>query len=488
MRSYPLLIILTFLLSPWMSMAQNNDSYCGTPDNHQWFDQYIQNPDKYAVPMPEEPIYIPITVHVLGTDEGNGYFLKRQVYDAFCRLNEDFSATNMQFFMKDDINYINRTSWYDHEEFSAGVQMMRANNVNGTVNCYIVSNPAGNCGYYAPGGDAVALNKGCMAPNDHTWAHELGHYFSLPHTFRGWEGTDYEPSIPTINYASQNRRGIENVDRSGCTSRADRFCDTDPDYLSYRWPCDNQGFSIVTQTDLNGETFKADGTLFMSYSLDNCPSRFSTQQVNAMVANFNSQRRDLLNNETYPGAVTDSPEAIFPVDGEAAEADNAVLTWSAIENANYYHIQASRLPNLGGLLIADEVVTDTTYQLPELTIGRTYYWRVRAFNKFEFCTNPSERNSFVAAELTSSKNLNDASDITIAPNPLNLTAPRLTISGIEWNEDSRWTLFDIQGRMVDTGRDLSGDIIFQNDLQSGIYSLIIENGEKRYLKKLIITQ
>lgn len=471
-------------------LAQNENRLCGTNDISPWFVEYISQPDKYDNSLREEVVYLPLTVHILGTDEGTGYFRRSQLYDALCRLNEDFAATNLQFFVKGEIRYHDNTRWYDHEEYRDGYDMMRSNNVSGTINSYIVQNPAGNCGYFAPVGDAVALSKSCMAPNDHTWAHELGHYFSLPHPFVGWEGIDYDPAVPTSSYRSQNRRNIENVARDNCNRAADRFCDTPPDYLSYRWPCDNQGFSTVTQTDLNGETFKSDGTLFMSYASDRCQSRFSTGQINAMVANLNAQRPYLINNETYAGDIMENPMFVSPADDGVVDADNGELIWTTVENATHYHVQASRLPNLGGLLIINEVVTDTSIFLPELVIGRTYYWRVRAFNAFEFCTNPSQRYSFTAAELTSTEEIK-SDEINIWPNPLSSTSALIFFEGTPELEHTEliWRIVDLDGQLVDQGKTgNNNNLSLTNTLTPGVYNLILEFEGSRIVRPLVITR
>ena len=483
------LIIFTFLLTFQFTQAQKeNIGVCGTTEVSPWLEHYWANRSLYNSDIPEEPVYVPLTIHILGTDEGNGYFTKSQLMPAICRLNEDFAPTNIQFFVEDELNYINNTSWYDHEHFGAGVDMMRQNNVARTINCYIVLNPAGNCGYFASGGDAVALNKGCLSPNDHTWAHELGHFLSLPHTFIGWEGVDYDPSVPTSVYAAQNRRGIENVDGSNCRSAADRFCDTPPDYLSYRWPCDAQGKSIVEMTDNKGETFRADGTFFMSYSNDNCASRFSLEETGAMIANLNSVRSNLLSKEPFEGEVSETPTLLSPTDGESAPFTGSRLTWSSVENATSYFVQVSRLPNLGGLYIIDDIVKDTFVDLPDLEVGKKYYWRVQGFNRFSYCSNRSVRSNFLAAALTSTTSP-DAEALNIWPNPVSLSSGAQFHVSAPWLTNdvvTSWSLISTDGKIIESGHLISGRVSLSQSMPSGVYSLLIRTGEKRVVKPVII--
>jgi hypothetical protein len=485
------LILLSLLVfSANILFAQKeNFNVCGTTEVSPWLEHYLANKDLYNSDIPEAPIYIPLTVHILGDDEGNGYYTKSQIMPALCRLNEDFAPSNIQFFVEDDFNYINNTSWYDHENFGSGVEMMRQNNIARTINCYIVRNPAGNCGYYAPGGDAVALNKGCLSPNDHTWAHELGHFLSLPHTFVGWEGVVYDPSVPTSVYAAQNRRGIENVNGTNCRSTADRFCDTPPDYLSYRWPCDGQGKSIVVMTDRNGEEFRSDGTLFMSYSNDNCSSRFSLEEIQAMVANLNSVRSGLLSKEPFEGEVVDKPELLDPALGTAIEFQGSRLTWSKVENATLYFVQVSRLPNLGGLYIVDDFVKDTFIDLPKMDIGRTYYWRVQAFNRFSYCSNRTERSNFLSAALTSTSNV-ESDILDVWPNPLSLSVNNELFVSAPWilqDKEFNWSLVSIDGSIVSSGKGIGGTALKFDQLETrGVYNLVIHTSDRSVIRQIII--
>lgn len=477
-------LLLAVLVTQTSISQKENLDVCGTHEVSPWYDHYITHKDEYQFERPEEPLYIPLTVHILGTDEGFGYFSVNQTYDALCTLNEDFAASNIQFFVPEEFNYIDRTEWYNHAEYRPGYDMMNFNNVAGTVNCYIVQNPAGNCGYYAPAGDAVALSKGCMGVGDHTWAHELGHFFSLPHTFRGWEGIDYDPNVATSTYQAQVRRGIENVARTNCASAGDRFCETLPDYLSFRWPCNSSTKeSIVQMTDLNGDKFRADGTLFMSYASDNCSSRFSTDQIDAMYANINTQRRDLLNNEAFDGEIIGEVEKIEPLDGAGVQYDAGYLEWSAVENATHYFVTVSRLPNLGGLLIVEDITTDTFVYLPELSLGRTYHWRVRAVNKFSYCSNPTDITSFIASALT---NVNEeiSESVNIWPNPVPTNRRTLIVDGDM--ELTRYSVYNLTGQRIHVQEFSKREINLPEMISKGSYFLRLETSEGDIVKKIII--
>ncbi|MBK9492522.1 MAG: hypothetical protein IPO07_29840 [Haliscomenobacter sp.] len=129
-----------------------------------------------------------MTIHVVGTDEGKDYLNGNVILDALCALNQKFAHANLQFFIKDDFNYINNSLLFVHDKvtFPKVPALFAKYNVSGTVNIYFVRDPMGACGYnYMPGGKSmgIVLSNDCTNGKDANWAHEMGHYLSLPHTF-----------------------------------------------------------------------------------------------------------------------------------------------------------------------------------------------------------------------------------------------------------------------------------------------------------------
>jgi len=415
---------------------------CGTPAGKSpWLIKYQQAPAAFAKNM-DSTLYIPLTVHVVGNDVGSGFFPLDNVLDALCTLNGDFAPSNIQFYIKDTIRYIKNSSYYNHETILDGANMMLAENVSNTINCYIVNNPAGACGYNLPYA-GIALNKACTLPTHHTWAHELGHAFKLPHPFLGWDGAGitYSDSLgithsfgdpaPTEVYYDYtlfkdslildtviiDTALVEYVDGRNCAIAADGFCDTPPDYLYYRWNCEGTS-STTQQTDPDGVKFRSDGTLFMSYSADNCQSRFSDEQIAAMRANIFDQKSSLLNQDTIGTAIPSTPPVVTaPVESEAVHFQDIQFEWEAVPGAERYVFQISRLPSLGFPEV-DTIVAGTSITVPELRSDRTFYWRIRPLSRYSFCTRYSDVQSFETTILTSTQEINAPNSIVVQPNPV----------------------------------------------------------------------
>lgn len=466
MRIFLLFAVFFFPAAFIVHGQVNHLQPCGTTDGRvQWLQDYQKNPGVY--PRSNDVLYVPVTVHIVGDNNGNGYFARWGVLEAFCTLNEDFEQAGIQFFIEGNFRYHNNTNWYNHT-FQQGSQMMNQKNVPNTINCYIVDSPAGNCGYsmYHLG---IALAKSCIGPSDHTWAHEIGHYLSLPHPFNGWEGEDFDYTLPAPAFI--NGEQVEKLDGSNCANASDGFCDTPADYLNYRWSCDLQGFSNTTQKDPTGAEFKSDGTLFMSYALDQCANRFSDEQIAAMQANLMTVRANLLYNQTPAEPVSmDGFTAITPLEGDTVETfQHVTFEWEPVEHAEGYYLDITVIANFQAVLFRYEV-QGTSFTTNELKKNRTYYWRVRAYNRWHTCQEYSTVHKFKTGEVetaTAVRTIEAVSALTVSPNPVAEGAPVLVT--LETTEAMSLGLNVVN---------LSGQVVYhqQQNVQPGLQTLRIPSG------------
>ncbi|MGB0840115.1 MAG: M43 family zinc metalloprotease, partial [Chitinophagales bacterium] len=368
--------------------AQNVEldlGFCGTnelsPDMRTWLGNHQQNPDKpnYRNYKNGNYEYLPVQFHVVGDSQGEGYFPRTSMYRLLCEVNDQFSESDLQFFMYDDFNYLNNDDWYEHN-FGQGYEMMDANNVDDVINIYMVDDPAGNCGYFSPSVDGIAVAKMCADAGSGTTAHEIGHYLSMPHTFSGWEGHDYftDPI---------NENQWEKVDGSNCLFRGDGFCDTPPDYVSDRWNCPY----TLDLFDTNGEPVNPDGTLYMSYSNDGCSARFSEEQKDAMLAYVYEVRSYLLNADVPEIESVQNTYAHFPASGtQEVPYENVLLTWKAAEGASEYYLNLKQFAEEEGISV-QTTVTDTFYVVT-LTPDVQYYYWVKPLNAGNTCGEQGEGN------------------------------------------------------------------------------------------------
>lgn len=506
--------IFISLLLPVIAFAQQPSS-CGTPNvKSKWLQQYQQRSETSLKNLDKDSalLYIPMTVHNVGNDEGEIHTDILKVLDAFCTLNEDFAPANIQFYLKEGIQYIDNSAFNEHDTVLAGGQFMREYDVPNTINSYIVKDAAGNGGYNLPWASS-AVNKAFINGKDHVWAHELGHQFTLPHPFFGWEGgVSHDSSIPfdykdpapeyvLANYTifKEVLWGdtliidtvlVEKVDGSNCQVAADGFCDTNPDYLSVRWNCTRGGVSETPQTDPNGAVFRSDASLIMSYASDDCAGRFTPEQIAAMRTYLQEEQAHLLDNSMEGSPIVDVPQLSYPIAREAVPANAIELAWEPVPNATHYVVQVGITSSFPGTPGNFET-TATSIKLPELPNNRRYFWRVRPYNLFHTCAAYSITESFEVTGITAIETIAGLDNISIYPTAAAIGSPIQV-------ELQTSTLFTGQINVVDlTGRVLYTQSIRNslgsqrvrvdtNTLTAGVYFVGINNGFDQTFQRVVL--
>ncbi len=336
-----------------------NDGFCGTRMSDEmlnWLKAYKQSGAPANKQGPDSTLYyIPLKIHIVGTNDGGGYHKVSSILDGLCKLNEQYEQVGFHFYIEGEFDYINSDALYDHADYNVG-SIINQHKTPNAANIYYVQNPAGNCGYFSPYRDYVAVAKSCAGSSNSTVAHELGHFFSLPHTFNGWEGR-------ATTEAPQS--DDELVARTNCSDHGDNFCDTPADFISDRWGCPYSN----TKVDFAGTPYAVDGSLYMSYANDACQNKFSPEQIDAMRAYLLSNRSELLN---HPMPILDtlgSATNIYPANGAIGVPANFVqLKWNKAVGATHYNLQVTRYFN-GNFSNIDIVTTDTTLSPATTTAG-----------------------------------------------------------------------------------------------------------------------
>lgn len=463
-----LLVLFVLLISSLAIYAQeplkSELAPCGTPPGiAPILRKYAAHPQDFAFDRSADTLLVGVQVHLLGTNSGSGRLSPDRLLDAFCRLNADFAASGIRFYFAGEWDRIDSTGWFQHETIQQGIDMMLANNATGALNTYFAANVANNCGYNLPYA-GVAVAHGCSGPNEHTWAHEIGHALSLPHPFIGWEGKVYSlanPTPDTVTYdythfhdsletqipAPLDTALVEYLDGSNCLIAADLICDTKADYLSYRWDCDGQGNSLAQQKDPDGATFYSDGTLFMSYADDNCSNRFSDDQIAIMRATLQTEKADWLSVGPPQSDITETAELLSPIGGQLSPSNGTVLQWSAVPHATHYALQVSRFANFQ-IKELDIATTATSYTIGQLQNNVTYHWRVRPFNSWFACTEMTDSESFkstvtLAADEPGADGWRCYPTLLAPGQPMTLEIPETWL-----NHQARCVVYDAAGRVM----------------------------------------
>ncbi len=516
MSRFLLILALSFLFS--IPSAISQDRSCGM--NHGELqlltERLIENKKLVAESSnlrSSEILYIPLKFHIMATSAGFGGINEEEILQQVCRLNEDYFDQEVQFFVEGEFNYINNTAAYEDPRSAAGqLQLSNGKNQNfGRANIFIclaagdIPNVGPSAGFYSPQSDWIVVRISDVSSSNETLTHELGHFFSLQHTFAGWDFSPYDPSMhsnpaPSETPSPYNPRPTENMDRTGncknCETAGDRLCDTNPDYLL------SQSFSSGN-CDYNGQILDPCGVLvvppkenYMSYFFG-CDQVFSQGQKDLIRADITKRlnQEGTLNRTFKPdntNPVVDPVVAVNPAMGEVLDYNfNVHFEWEPVPNATKYILDVDRFSSFN--TANQRVFTGTNgAEIFDLKADTKYFWRVYAYNEVSGCLGWSESFEFTTGEgATSTVGIPSIADWQVDPNPV-LSGNQITIQiSVQNNLDAEINVTDITGRhLIKTSERLrsgSNSISLNTqNLQQGIYIVSIQTKEGILSEKLII--
>ncbi|MEL6637071.1 MAG: hypothetical protein AAFW73_24305 [Bacteroidota bacterium] len=185
------------------------------------------------------------------------------------------------------IRYLISAQYVEVENLHELDGMMQARRDGPGINVHVVRAGYGWGGIYNSGEDAIALLRNTVTnPTAETYAHEVGHFFTLLHThfhtnrdpaFAAADGLDeacFREAVARTPVSDPNCPFLS----SNCNWTGDGFCDT---------PADPTGDGCVyneTWVDFRGEPYTPDVDNIMSYY--GCRNSFSPMQVAAMWNNL----------------------------------------------------------------------------------------------------------------------------------------------------------------------------------------------------------
>lgn len=392
--------------------AQQVQGTCGTSleDNFAIRERMFNNRDDWnakLLPRTGAKTYIPVNYWLIARNDGTGRLAFKNVIDNLCALNKIYADLEFVFYLNAAKNE-NNTSVYDDPSSTLGQAYIRAwmlANKN-AINIFVANTARASdpnvLAFYNPQGDYVVSNKSYVNADGTTLAHEIGHYFSLAHTFFGWESTVYadisanctKPTPTIVSLGGGVEVLVEYVDRakagSGgrkhCEQSADGFCDTPADYnlgLGWSGGCTYNGCA----KDPENRALDPMENNLMSYFL-NCIAIFTADQKDAINKDYVSSARNYLRRTpSYVPLleITESVNYITPSDAfPPVGYDFIQFDWDDVPNATHYIFEVAE--NTGFNINAQQyVLTHSDTMLTDLRKNKTHYWRVTPFNKNSFC-------------------------------------------------------------------------------------------------------
>ncbi|MBK8967862.1 MAG: T9SS type A sorting domain-containing protein [Lewinellaceae bacterium] len=320
---------------------------------------------------------------------------------------------------------------------------------------------------------------------------------SLPHPFRGWEDFDWDYDEPAP--LKVNNRDVEKTDGSNCYIGGDRFCDTDPDYLSDRWSCNSALKSTIVQHDPDSVAFRSDATLIMGYASDHCASRFSEEQIAAMRANLRDEHQQYLQISAPLEDIDDQAqvELISPIDTtETVQYNHIELKWNPVPNAKFYTVEVSLVKSFTVKFYQETFENATSVVITSgIPNNRNLYWRVRAYNSWDICQpyNTAQIGIFRTQNLSATNELERSAIIQLAPNPVLAGMPATLNIESEAAMDLSVSLSDAAGRVcyqnrhrLSTGQNQLE--ITTTNLGPGLYTVLLQNEKGTIVKRLAVVE
>lgn len=205
-----------------------------------------------------------LAIHIF-TDSLNQIGITQQdINDALDTLNNDFKRICLSFkICSQDTSY--NYKYFKFDKVLETPEVKSIYEVDNVINVYIVGlivNPS-VAGFASAGDDYMVLSHGCIG-SAKCWSHEMGHFFSLLHTF-------------------ETGNGLEFVNETNCATAGDLICDTYADIdpapiVGCAWNGTNQ--------DPNGDYYTPIIGNIMSYHPAACKTPFTVGQFNQIINYF----------------------------------------------------------------------------------------------------------------------------------------------------------------------------------------------------------
>ncbi len=289
-----LALLTIFILISKASYSQNETKFCGTTTSEKSL-EYLKS-IKSQIQEYEQTFFqkklnntnsknstikiinsIPVRVNVLRYSNGSNGISVSEINEAISNLNIIYADAYMEFFICDDINYIDNDELV-HITKGDERNLIETYNSPNVINIYFTHSIKNTfdesiCGYSDNEGrkDIIVINNNC-ATNNSSLVHEMGHFFSLIHTH------------------GPNDTSTELVDGSNCDTDGDGICDTPADPGLSNANINNFCEYTGSKTDANGDKYTPDTKNIMSYSRKACRNHFTPQQLARMYAFYQTTK------------------------------------------------------------------------------------------------------------------------------------------------------------------------------------------------------
>lgn len=497
MKKIALFLLTTLLLNH--ASAQHN--WCGlsADDAKELTGHFLQVREDMRDYVHERGVvtYVPVRFFLVAKSDGTGRASERLALQALCVLNEAYLDIDIQFYLK-EFKYLNSTAVHSNPESFSGFNTISSNVIYNAINVFIVNEIAdpGVAAYYqlppGPGGNDWIIASDNYVTSDNVLPHEVGHFFSLLHTFNGWESSGgWNPSVHGNPVGNNSPDGVPNeyVNGSNCTTAGDFICDTPADYM---FGPSNTCIYNKNAKDPTGALLTPAVKNRMNY-FDNCDEYLFS---NAQIAQINNSLFHPNRNYVRPGitptlaTVSAAPGLVQPASNAKVDTYNNVeLKWNPVAGANKYLVEISN-SSIGNVRY---IVSNTSLLLTDLPADQTFLWRVMAYNEYSTCANYSSQRIFKTGNIFSDvQAIEELDDWKVAPNPVRSGQALLVQLESSESLEATVSLFSAAGQLMQEYRDyrfpagISSLEMATDQLPAGLYLLTLRTASGLETKRVAV--
>lgn len=444
MKKNKLVILLMLMIGVHYADAQRGVCGVSTSDQDVLVDQiktFKKNLPNLEMRRSEDR-FVSLAFTRIGRTDGSGKVRKSAILNQVARMNVDFEETGIQFYLAsvDEIGFeLNSNTLYNGVRGAGSV--LNAREIANSINIFVAESdvvPPGpndpptprTLGFWTPQFDHLFLRIDEAEANTATLSHEIGHFFSLVHTHRGWDSAacnrnpdtgQWDESIhgnPLRSGTSPGGVPVERADGSNCDTAGDLLCDTPADYNFGLTNPSNCVFSR-NQADHNGDQVDPQEENYMGYFIGCAQYIFSPMQQEMMLSSYESSGRNYIRTGYTPvnDELVGTTTMISPENREQLDYyDQIEMIWEEVEGATHYLIEMNA--NSVGFE-EDFITTEPRLFLDELEPDTRYSFRIYPYNEgnTDFGSVPFQR--FTTGNLSVGVRDVEAIDkLNIYPNPL----------------------------------------------------------------------
>ena len=501
MRRYCLLIFFFAMVNFQMYGQSWTCSY--GEEEWQNLDRLVSN-RQLGRELVDSAIYIPVKLHLVGKTDGSGHIDENKVLDLMCMLNELTNKVGVYFYIFDRFNYVDDDSLYYAPLTSSSLIKLRNLKHPSALNLFIV---------FEIGANTLAIFNGPADSVDdfiiaemhwitefNSVPHAFGHFASLAHTHRGWEQFPYSAvhmGMPAPAIASDGFTATEKMDGSNCLTAADKICDTSPDYnFSYDVNILDTCQLSANVLDPCSVAVATPSNNIMGPGYRTCGDyEFSADQLEAIKLDLFSPERVYLQTGYLPDTlpITGDLDYTYPVNDTTIYFDEVRLEWETLPGAESYIVQISHLPSFS-FQSQQYILYDQNYlTLTNLAPNRTYYWRIRPFKELYSCAPFRETVSFgTGGGSVQVRSIKGVNGWAVLPNPVR-SSEQLQLQ-LDANEafEAQLKLYSVTGQQLkhfgvqQFSSGANTVVLDVNDLETGMYFLMIETAEGLLTEKIVL--